>query len=70
MRLPLLAFRALAPAATLAAIPVVIPVAALAEAFQRPIPQPQTAQAELSYFATSVLLLLALVAVQWLVNRR
>ena len=66
MRLPLLAFRALAPAATLAAIP----VAALAETFQRPIPQPQTAQAELSYFATSILLLLALVAVQWLVNRR
>ena len=58
MRLSLLAFTALAP------------TAALAETFQRPIPQPQTAQAELSYFATSVLLLLALVAVQWLVNRR
>lgn len=56
----------LAPAVTLATSP----VAALAEAFQRPIPQPQTAQAELSYFATSILLLLALVAVQWLVNRR
>lgn len=58
MRLSLLAFTALAP------------TAALAETFQRPIPQPQTAQAELSYFATSILLLLALVAVQWLVNRR
>mgnify|MGYP001189985377 FL=1 len=66
MRRSLFAFRALAPAATLAAIP----VTALAETFQRPIPQPQTAQAELSYFATSILLLLALVAVQWLVNRR
>lgn len=41
-----------------------------AETFQRPIPQPQTAQAEISYLAASVLLLLALVAVQWLVRRR
>ena len=58
MRLPLGILAALTPAT------------AFAEAFQRPIPQPQTAQAELSYFAAALLLLLALVAVQWLVNRR
>ncbi len=58
MRLPL----------TLAAI--LAPGAALAETFQRPIPEPQTAQAEISYFAASVLLLMALVAVQWLVSRK
>lgn len=46
------------------------PVTAFAEAFQRPIPQPQTAQAEVSYLAAAALLLVALVAVQWLVNRR
>ena len=46
------------------------PVAAFAEAFQRPIPQPQTAQAEVSYFAAAILLLVALIAVQWLVSRR
>ena len=58
MRLPLGLFALLTPAA------------AAAEAFQRPIPQPQTAQAEISYFAASLLLLLALIAVQWLVSRR
>jgi hypothetical protein len=46
------------------------PAAAVAEAFQRPIPQPQTAQAEISYFVASLLLLMALIAVQWLVSRR
>ena len=46
------------------------PAAAAAEAFQRPIPQAQTAQAEVAYLAASVLLVLALVAVQWLINRR
>lgn len=46
------------------------PISALAETFQRPIPQPQTAQAEISYFAAALLLLAALVAVQWLVSRR
>ncbi|MDO8882024.1 MAG: hypothetical protein U0934_07625 [Pseudotabrizicola sp.] len=49
---------------------VLMPATALAEAFQRPIPQPQTAQAEISYFAASVLLLAALIAVQWLISRR
>lgn len=58
MRLPLFVFTILTPAA------------AIAEAFQRPIPQPQTAQAEVSYFAASVLLLAALIAVQYLINRR
>ncbi|MFN3825456.1 MAG: hypothetical protein ACK4RN_15905 [Pseudorhodobacter sp.] len=58
MRLSLIVFATLAPAP------------AMAEAFQRPIPQPQTAQAEISYFAASLLLLAALVAVQWLISRR
>lgn len=49
---------------------VLAPVAAQAEAFQRPTPEVQTAQAEASYLAASVLLLLVLVAVQWLVSRR
>ncbi len=49
---------------------VLTPAVAAAEAFQRPIPQPQTAQAELSYLVAAVLMLLALVAVQWLVSRR
>lgn len=58
MRLPLIVFTVLTPAL------------AMAEAFQRPIPQPQTAQAEVSYLAASVLLLAALVGVQWLVSLR
>ena len=58
MRLPLCLFAVLTPAV------------AAAEAFQRPIPQPQTAQAEVSYLVASVLMVLALVAVQWLVSRR
>ena len=48
---------------------ILIPAIATAEAFQRPIPQPQTAQAELSYLAAANLMVLALVVVQWLVNR-
>jgi hypothetical protein len=58
MRLPLILFAILTP------------VVAVAETFQRPIPQPQTAQAEISYLAAAMLLLAALIAVQWLVNRR
>ena len=50
--------------------PVLVPTAALAEAFQRPIPQPQTAEAELAYLAAALSLLAALIAVQWLVSRR
>jgi len=49
---------------------VLTPATAMAEAFQRPIPQPQTAQAELAYFAASLVFLGALVAVQWLINRK
>ena len=58
MRLPMILFAILTPAL------------AVAETFQRPIPQPQTAQAEISYLAAAMLLLAALIAVQWLVNRR
>ena len=47
-----------------------LPSAALGEAFQRPIPQPQTATAEGWFFAASVALLLALLAVHMLVRRR
>lgn len=50
--------------------PFLAPTAALAEAFQRPIPQPQTAEAELAYLAASLIFLAALIAVQWLVSRR
>lgn len=49
---------------------VLTPATAIGEAFQRPIPQPQTAQAEVSYLAAAILLLAALIAVQWLVSRR
>ncbi|MES2550198.1 MAG: hypothetical protein V4630_10950 [Pseudomonadota bacterium] len=50
--------------------PFLVPTAALAEAFQRPIPQPQTAEAELAYLTASLIFLAALIAVQWLVSRR
>ena len=49
---------------------ILTPALAAAETFQRPIPQPQTAQAEVSYLIAALLLLAALVAVQWLVRRR
>ncbi|MDO9638896.1 MAG: hypothetical protein Q7J44_10165 [Pseudotabrizicola sp.] len=58
MRLPLILFAILTPAL------------AATETFQRPIPQPQTAEAELAYLAASLIFLAALVAVQWLVSRR
>lgn len=48
----------------------ILPAPALAEGFQRPIPQPQTDSAELWYFVASLALLGALVAVQMLVSRR
>ncbi len=47
-----------------------LPAAALAEEFQRPIPQAQSATAEAWFFAASVALLLALLAVHMLVRRR
>ena len=55
---------------TLSLITLIVPTAAWAEAFQRPIPQPETAQAELSYLIAAVFLLLALIGVQWLISRR
>jgi hypothetical protein len=59
------------PLAATALLPTtLLPTALWAEAFQRPIPQPQTAEAELSYLVAAMLLLVGLVAVQWLVSRR
>jgi hypothetical protein len=54
----------------LAVLAALIPATAWAEAFQRPIPQPQTAQAEVSYLAAAVIMVAALIALQWLVGRR
>ena len=48
----------------------ILPAPALAEAFDRPIPQPQTEAAEFWFFVGSVALLISLVAVQMLVSRR
>ncbi|WP_203227994.1 hypothetical protein [Roseovarius dicentrarchi] len=53
-----------------ALLAVILPSGALAEAFQRPIPQPQTATAEVWFFMASVGLLLSLLAVHMLVRRR
>ena len=47
-----------------------LPTAALAETFQRPIPQPQSATAELWFALASLGLIIALVAVHLLVRRR
>lgn len=55
---------------SLISLALLTPALAGAEAFQRPIPQPQTAQAELAYFVASLVFLGALVAVQWLVSRK
>ena len=52
---------------TLAAI---LPAPALAEAFDRPIPQPQTDTAEFWFLIGSIALVVALAAVQWMVSRR
>ena len=41
----------------------------VAEAFDRPIPQAQTAEAEFWYFVASLALVATLFAVQWLVRR-
>jgi hypothetical protein len=54
----------------LSLIALTLPTAAFAEIFKRPIPQPQTAEAELSYLIASLFLLAALIGVQWLVRRR
>ena len=47
-----------------------LPAPALAEAFQRPIPEAQTDAASLSYALAALGLILALGAAQWLVSRR
>jgi hypothetical protein len=47
-----------------------LPAAALAEGFQPPVPQAETAAAELSYAVASVLLIATLAAAGWLVGRR
>lgn len=52
------------------AIALTLPTTALAEAFDRPVPQPQTETAEFWFFIGSVALILSLVAVQMLVSRR
>lgn len=54
----------------LPALITLLPLPALAEEFQRPIPLPQTAAAEVTFLVASILLILALVAVHVLVNRR
>lgn len=46
------------------------PSGALAAAFERPIPQPQTEVAEFWFLVASVALVLSLGVVQYLVNRR
>lgn len=56
---------------TLAAmLTALIPAAAIAETFERPIPQPQSADAELWFALASVGLVVALLAVHLLVRRR
>ena len=47
-----------------------LPGLAWAEGFPPPIPQPQTAAAELSYQIASVMMILMLAAAGWLVRRR
>jgi|GEM_PF-1513992 len=46
------------------------PLQGLAKALERPIPQPQTHEAELWFFIASLALIASLAAVQVLVNRR
>lgn len=54
----------------LSGLAALLPLSALAETFQRPIPLPQTASAEIAFLVASILLVLALVAVHVLVNRK
>ncbi|WP_324754988.1 hypothetical protein [Roseovarius sp. Pro17] len=53
-----------------AIIATTFPALAHAEAFQRPIPQPQSATAEWWFLAASLALLASLLAVHLLVRRR
>lgn len=43
---------------------------ALAEAYDRPIPQAQSATAEFWYAMACLMLVISMIAVQWLVSRR
>ncbi len=52
------------------ALALTLPATALAEPFERPIPQPQTEVAEFWFLVGSLALIAALAAVQWLVSRR
>ena len=54
----------------LLALLMLLPVPAAAARFERPIPQAQTDVAEFWFLMASLGLVLALVAVQWLVSRR
>jgi len=54
----------------LVALICLMPAAALAEAFDRPIPQAQSSEAEALYFIASLVFLAALILVQRLVARR
>ncbi|MCA0962994.1 hypothetical protein [Salipiger bermudensis] len=52
------------------ALATILPAPAFAEAFDRPIPQPQTDTAEFWFLIGSIALVVALAAVQWMVSRR
>ena len=54
----------------LARLLVLLPAPALAEAFERPMPQGETGTAAVSYALASLALVLALGAALWLVSRR
>ena len=54
----------------LSALLLILPARAVAAGFERPIPQPQTAEAEIWFAVAAVALIAALVAVQMLVSRR
>ena len=47
-----------------------LPAPALAEAFERPVPQGETGAAAVSYALASVVFLLTLGVAQWLISRR
>ncbi|WP_068082957.1 protein NnrT [Polycladidibacter stylochi] len=49
---------------------VLYPTLALATAYDRPIPQAQSATAEFWFAIASIALILALAAVQWMIARR
>ncbi|WP_201742029.1 hypothetical protein [Mangrovicoccus ximenensis] len=52
------------------ALALTLPLPAMAETFERPIPQPQTDTAEFWFLIGSIALVVALAAVQILVSRR